>query len=153
MPARIVVVHDDVVLLEAIEAALRAEGHDVAGFNNSLLAWDALTAGNRAEVLVTRIRFPPGQPHGVALSRHARAHRPAVRVLFVALPELQFHTEGLGAFLAVPVSPADIVTAVSRLLAITDPPDPPTCHSGLRVACPFRRDGIVASVTGISGGV
>ena len=124
MPARIVVVQDDVAFLAAIEAALRAEGHDVAGFSSSLLAWDALTASNRVEVLVTRIRFPPGQPHGVALSRHTRAHRPAVRVLFTALPELQVHTEGLGAFLAVPVSPADIVTAVSRLLAIADPPDP-----------------------------
>ena len=124
MTARIVVVQDDVVFLAAIEAALRAEGHDVAAFSNSLLAWDALAAGNRAQVLLTRIRFPPGQPHGVALARQARAHRPAVRVLFTALPEFQVHTEGLGAFLALPVSPADIVTAAARLLAIADPPDP-----------------------------
>ena len=92
---------------------------------SAVLAWDALKVGNRVEVLVTRIRFPPGQPHGVALARHARAHRPAVRVLFAALPEFQVHTEGLGAFLAVPVSPADIAMAVARLLAIADPPDGP----------------------------
>jgi DNA-binding NtrC family response regulator len=122
MPARIVVVQDDVAFLAAIEAALRAEGHDVAGFSSSLLAWDAVGAGNRVEVVVTRIRFPPRQPHGVALSRQARSHCPAVRALFVALPELRIHAEGLGTFLALPASPADIVAAVSRLLAITDPP-------------------------------
>ena len=76
MPARIVVVHDDVEFLAAIEAALRAEGHDVAAFSNSLLAWDALAAGNRVEVLVTRIQFPAGQPHGVALSHQARMGHP-----------------------------------------------------------------------------
>ena len=64
------------------------------------------------------VQLPPGQPHGVALAHQARVHRTAVRVPFTALSEFQFHTEGLGAFLALPVSPADIVTAVSRLLAI-----------------------------------
>ena len=110
------------MFLAAIEAALRAEGHDVVGFSTSFLAWDALAGGNRVEVLVTRIRFPPGQPHGIALSHRARTGRPSVRVLFTALPELRIHTEGLGTFLALPVSPADIVAAVSRLLAIPDPP-------------------------------
>jgi DNA-binding NtrC family response regulator len=127
MPARIVVVQDDVVFLAAIEAALRAEGHDVAAFSNSLLAWDALASRNRVEVLITRIRFPAGQPHGVALSHQARMGHPGVRVLFTALPEFRCHTEGLGTFLPLPVSPPDVVLAVSRLLAnaVLPPLTPP----------------------------
>jgi hypothetical protein len=46
----------------------------------------------------------------------ARQKQPGVRVLFVAPRELAPHTEGLGAFMAVPVTVANVVTAVTRML-------------------------------------
>jgi DNA-binding NtrC family response regulator len=117
MPARIVLVHDDPAFLDPLESALQAKGHDVAAFDDSLLAWDALQAAQHVEILITRILFPPGKPHGVALAQWARCSRPKVRVLFIAQPELEAHTEGLGLFLPTPVSVPKIVEIVARLLA------------------------------------
>lgn len=124
MPARIVLVHDDGAFLAEVATALAAEGHEVAVFEDSFLAWDALGSGSRVEILITRIQFAPGHPHGIALAHQARVHRPEARVLFVARPEFQFHAAGLGTFLPLPVNPAEIVATVSRLLAITEQPLP-----------------------------
>ena len=117
VPARIVLVHDDPVFLNTLATALRADGHDTAAFSNSMLAWDALTAAHKVELLITRVRFPAGSPHGVALALHARDARPGVRVLFMAVPELRSHAEGLDMVMLLPVTPAEIVATVARLLA------------------------------------
>jgi DNA-binding NtrC family response regulator len=117
MPARIVAVHDDRCFLDCLTAALQAQGHEVAAFDDSILAWDALHAAQHVEVLITRIRFPSGTPHGIALAHWAQANRPRVRVLFTALPELEPHAEGLGLFLPMPLSVPKVVEIVARLLA------------------------------------
>ena len=117
MPARIVVVHDEPAFVEPLATGLTTVGYDVATFNDSLLAWNALEAANKVELLITRIRFPPGKPHGVALAKRACANRPGVRVLFVALPEFECYTEDLGVFPAMPIDPAQVVAAAARLLA------------------------------------
>ena len=80
-------------------------------------ALEALEASRHIETLVTRVRFAPGRPNGVTLARLARIKRPGIKVLFTALPEFQKYTEGLGDFMALPVSAADVVQAVRRLLA------------------------------------
>jgi hypothetical protein len=46
----------------------------------------------------------------------ARVKRRGVKVLFVALPEFQVHTDGVGEFLAMPVAAADVVAKVSEML-------------------------------------
>jgi DNA-binding NtrC family response regulator len=117
MPARIVVVHDARSFLDPLAAALRLQGHDVAAFTDSLLAWDALAAAKRVELLVTRVRLGDGKPHGIALAKWARSNRPEVRVLFTARPEMQQHTEGLGMFLATPVEVPKVVDVIVRLMA------------------------------------
>jgi DNA-binding NtrC family response regulator len=120
VPARIVVVHDDSSFLEPLAATLRVRGHEVAAFHDSMLAWDALEAASKIELLITRIEFARGKPHGVALAHRALANRPAVRVLFTESPELQPFAADLGAFLAVPITPAEVVREVNRLLGTTD---------------------------------
>jgi DNA-binding NtrC family response regulator len=116
VPARIVVVHDDLSFLVPLAVALRDNGHEVAAFDDPIAAWDALKSGHRVEVLVTRIQFAAKKPHGVALATWTRANRPSVHVVFVALPELQVHATGVGTFMAMPVAPAEVVTTVERLL-------------------------------------
>ena len=43
--------------------------------------------------------------------------KPGVRVLFVARDENREHTEGIGEFLAVPVTGPEIAATVKRILA------------------------------------
>jgi DNA-binding response OmpR family regulator len=79
-----VVVHDDPTFRDPLVASLKADGHEVAGFADSNVAWNALEAAHLVEILVTRVNFGEGKPHGIALARSARFRRPTVQVLFVA---------------------------------------------------------------------
>ena len=117
MPARIVVVHDDGAFLGLLSADLMAAGYEVAAFDDSLAAWDALEAAKKVELLITRIQFPTGKPHGVALARRALSIRPTVRILFTAMPDMQSYADDLGVFLAMPVSPTEVVETVNRMFA------------------------------------
>ncbi|MEJ0017422.1 MAG: response regulator [Acetobacteraceae bacterium] len=117
MPARVVVVHDDQQFIRATVTALEAAGYDVSSFTDTMSALDALQDAQRFDVLVTRVRFGPGQPNGVALARMAKLQRPTIRILFAALPDTQEFTEGLGDFLAAPVDPDDLVRAVTAALS------------------------------------
>ena len=116
MPARVVVVHDDPEFVARTATGLRVAGYDVATFTDTLAATDALDKAERiVEVLITRVLFPKGQPHGVALALMARMKRPGVKVLFVARPDTRGFTDGVGEFLPAPVATADIVAAVERI--------------------------------------
>jgi DNA-binding response OmpR family regulator len=117
VPARVVVVHDDVTFREPLVSSLKADGHDVMGFADSALAWDALRTARAIEILVTRVDFGAGKPHGIALARWARNQRPMVRVLFLAREMFQLEAMGLGEFLALPVSIPEVAEAVGRLLS------------------------------------
>jgi DNA-binding NtrC family response regulator len=117
MPARIVVVHDEPQFREFVVTALLVAGYDTKAFAGSMAAIEALEAAQRIELLITRVRFPEGTPHGVALASMALTQKRAVRVLFVAREENREHTEGLGEFLAVPVTGPELVATVNRMLA------------------------------------
>jgi DNA-binding NtrC family response regulator len=117
MPAQIVVVHDDRNFFDGALTALRTAGYEVALFTNSMSPARALRDARRIEVLITRIRFPEGMPHGLALARSALLTRPGLKVLFVAAPATQDLAERLGQFLPMPVRPAKVVRMVNRMLA------------------------------------
>jgi DNA-binding NtrC family response regulator len=117
MPARIVLVHDNADFLDRAAAAIRAAGYDVATYNASMPALAALEAAQTVELLITRVTFPAGTPHGVSLARVARRNLPSLKVLFIAQPEHQEHTEGVGEFMPVPVSIPELVDRVSAMLA------------------------------------
>lgn len=89
----------------------------MAAFADPVLAWEALRSTSEVEILVTRVQFEPGKPHGVALAQWARERCPAVRILFVALPEFEADIEGLGILLPRPVSVPQVAEAVVRMLS------------------------------------
>jgi DNA-binding NtrC family response regulator len=120
MPACIVVVHDDPQFVETAVAALTSAGHDVRTYTDTMAAMEALDAAQRLEILITRVAFPPGQPHGMAFANMARVKKPRLRVLFVGLPENRGHTEGIGSFLPLPVTTDELVDAVNRMQADID---------------------------------
>ena len=117
MPAQIVLAHDDAEFVENAVMALRDAGYEVTAFTDAMSALAALEAAQRVEVLITRAQFPEGQLNGVALALMARRKRPGVKVLFVALPETQEHTEGVGEFLPTPARADDVVKVVDRLVS------------------------------------
>jgi DNA-binding NtrC family response regulator len=117
MPGRIVVVHDHPSSVEGIESALRTAGYDVATFADTMTAIDALDRAQDIDMLITRTGFPPGQPHGVALGKMARVKRRDIKVLFVGAAERLEHTQGVGEFLAAPVTARDVVAMVGEMLA------------------------------------
>ena len=128
MPAQIVLVHDDKSFLEEVAAAFAALGHDIAAFERSITALSALEAAERADVLITRLSFPPGNPNGVSLARSARLRRPGIKVFFAGPEQLREYTEGVGEFLPSPISVSELVETVTRSLAEQHQPasDPPT---------------------------
>jgi DNA-binding NtrC family response regulator len=117
VPARIVIVHDDSRILVPVVTALRAAGHDVRDFADPMVALDALKPDGRAELLITRMRFPPGKPNGVALARMAMNRRPGLKVLLTAHPSFAEHADGVGEFLPAPLDPAETIAVVERMLA------------------------------------
>jgi len=67
-------------------------------------------------VLITRIRFPNGTPHGLALARRAHSYCRHVQAVFIAPPEMAPYTDGLGLFVATPINPAVVAEVVGELL-------------------------------------
>ena len=120
MPAPVLVVHNEQETRDLAVTALRAAFLEAIGFDDPMAALDAMEADSRVRVLVTRVEFGPGKPHGVALARMVRVKRPGTKVVFVARAEYEPHTEGLGVFLPMPLNPDILVATVGRLLASRD---------------------------------
>jgi DNA-binding NtrC family response regulator len=78
---------------------------------------DALTAleNARFEILITRVRFPPGRPNGVALARMALLKRPGIKVVFTLAPENVEYAEDLGEFVVAPIEMQELVATVARI--------------------------------------
>jgi DNA-binding NtrC family response regulator len=117
MPARILVVHDDSTFREPLAASLKTSGQDVASFADISTAWNALDAAERMEILVTRVNFGPGKPHGVALARSARFRKPGIRVLIVARSVYAEDAAGIGLFLPNSATVSRVADTVERMLA------------------------------------
>jgi len=122
MPAVVLVVHDDLEVRALAMAVLRAASFEVAGFADPMAALDALEANPHVRVLVTRVLFGPGKPHGVALALMVRAKRRGIKVVFIARKETEPYADGLGVFLPMPLNPDILVATVSRLLRSPDAP-------------------------------
>jgi DNA-binding NtrC family response regulator len=120
MPAAVLVVHDEQTIRELAVLALRTAFLEAVGFDDPIKALDAIEASSRVRVLVTRVTFAPGKPHGIALARMVRTKRPGTKVVFVAREEHAPHAEGLGVFLPSPLNPDILVATVSRLLVTRD---------------------------------
>lgn len=71
MGPRIIVVHYDPEFLAGAAQMLQQAGFEVAAFENSLAAWDAVKQSG-LEMLIIKVGVPDGQPNGVALAQMAR---------------------------------------------------------------------------------
>src|SRR3954463_3977007 len=98
MPAPICLVHNDRTMRAPMLAALRAAGYEVAAFEDPLRAFEAVEAGGRVRVLVTRIDFGSGKLNGIALARMVKLKRLPIGTVFVARRQFQEVAEGLGEF-------------------------------------------------------
>jgi len=81
-----------------------------------MAALDALSAAERVDLLITRIGFPPGKPHGISLARMAKSRRPAIRVLFTTRPEFVGHIGDIGEVLPTPIDIPTLLAVAERLL-------------------------------------
>ena len=114
MPANIILVHDDPEFIEGAVAALSLAGHKVVAFREPMEALNALETA-QFEILITRARFPVGQPNGVALAQMARMKRPWIKVVFTVAAENLEHTEGIGEAVIAPIDIAELVATVGKL--------------------------------------
>jgi DNA-binding NtrC family response regulator len=115
MPANIILVHDDPKFVEEAAAALVRAGHQVATFQDPHEGLNALETAERFDILITRVRFPPGRPNGVSLAQMAQMRQPRIKVLFTVAPENIEYTEGIGEFVAAPIDIPELVATVARL--------------------------------------
>jgi CheY-like chemotaxis protein len=117
MAAKIVIVHDNPDFRDSAEAVLLAAGHEVWSYSTALAALVAINGLPPINLLITCVRFPPGESNGVALARSARLKHRDIKILFVTAPEFQMEAEELGTFLAAPASISDLLQAVQKVLA------------------------------------
>ena len=76
MPTHIAVVHDDPDFLDRIEVALSGAGDDIRTYSTALAALIALDEPHPIDVLITRMRFSPGESNGLSLALSARRLNP-----------------------------------------------------------------------------
>jgi DNA-binding response OmpR family regulator len=124
---RILVVETDLPLLVEMKQSLEQAGHDVVVACGSMAAWDYLTGATPPDLLVTRLRFGPGEPPGTALGLHAASSRPRIPVVYIpASLELAEHADPEhGTVLVKPFAMTELVKAVAQLLAAGDSASPP----------------------------
>jgi hypothetical protein len=80
---------------------------------------EALTAleAAQAEILITRARFPIGQPNGIALAQMAQIKQPWIIVVFPVAAENVEYTEGIGEVVIAPIDIAELVASVAKLVS------------------------------------
>jgi DNA-binding NtrC family response regulator len=116
MSANIIFVHDDPEFLEEAAAALRLAGHKVATFREPMEALCALETAP-FEILITRARFPIGQPNGVALARMSRMKQPSIELVFTVAAENAEYTEEFGETLTAPIDIPELVAVVASVVS------------------------------------
>jgi DNA-binding response OmpR family regulator len=116
---RILVAETDLPLLVEMKHSLEQAGHDVVVACGGMAAWDYLTGATPPDLLVTRLRFKPGEPPGTALGLYAANQRPRLPVVYIpASLDLAEHADPEhGTVLVKPFAMAELVEAVTQLLA------------------------------------
>jgi len=114
--AQILVVQTEPDFLDQIVTMLSRAGHTVHPYLDPMAALDALESLAQVDLLITRVRFGEGNPHGIALALMAHTMRHGIKVIFTARQEFAVEAEGLGEFMIAPVSVSDLEETVARLL-------------------------------------
>jgi CheY-like chemotaxis protein len=114
----VLVVEDDEAFAYVAAKIVERAGHRVITASGSLAALNVLDAGRWIDLILTDIRMPPGEPHGFALCKMARARRPHLPVIFMtAYPNLAEHADPDDTVLSKPLDEAVLVAEVNARLA------------------------------------
>ena len=85
---KVLIVEDDDALAYATSRYLEKEGYDTIVSLSSMEAFKELEK-NKVDAVITDIRFPRGEPHGLALGRMIQDKFPEIPIIFItAYPEL-----------------------------------------------------------------
>jgi CheY-like chemotaxis protein len=116
--ANVFLVEDDLAYLYVARRILEGLGHSVTSHANSGDAWDAITSGASIDLLLVDLRFPPGQPNGVALAHHARMKKLGLPVVFMTAHAelLEKVGDDLGPVLLKSIPPVELGAAVEDAL-------------------------------------
>jgi DNA-binding NtrC family response regulator len=88
MAGKVIVVEDDAPFCYALGKALQQAGYEVESYISSTGAWPFVGASARFDLLLTDLKFPQGQPSGVALARSALYHHPGLPIIYMtAFPQ------------------------------------------------------------------
>lgn len=132
----VLIVEDDRSVRNTMCRALRDAGYGVSPYGSSHAALSALEGDGPAEMLISAVRMPPGQPHGFALARMARIRRPDIKIIYVtAYPELAKDDSAaeLGPVIQKPFAVDELVSQVAAQLADTNVPiSSPAAADGIR---------------------
>jgi hypothetical protein len=116
----ILLVHSDLQFNNILGSALSSCGYELSSFTGSMPAIDALEGDRWPDLLITRTRFPDGQPPGPALARMALMKCPGIKVQITGLKEFAEYAEGIGDFYPHPVDVARLIDDAGRLLTAID---------------------------------
>ena len=115
--ATILLVEDDEASRYAASRELQTAGHRVIAVDGSMRALD-IAAAEKIDLLVTDVRLPPGQPHGLALGAMLRNRLPDLPVVYVTgSPELvDGEAHGLYRILPKPIAAGILRATIGEML-------------------------------------
>jgi DNA-binding NtrC family response regulator len=119
MPTRVTVVHDDASIRTDLVNALVRAGYEAVGFADTRTALPAIEADQHIAMLITRVSFRVGMPHGVSLALMLRSNHRSLKILFLAQPKMVEYAEGVGEILVSPVPTEAVMAKVREMLSLS----------------------------------
>jgi DNA-binding NtrC family response regulator len=116
---RILAVFPEPGFRAGLTVALRARGLNVRTCSDSMRALAVLDQDS-ADLIVTALEMPPGNPHGFALGLMAKYHRASMRVLVLAEPQKIDRSTAERAGIRVVGHPATVADAAAIVTDILD---------------------------------
>jgi DNA-binding NtrC family response regulator len=118
----LLLVEDDDAIRGCLAEGLGMAGYRVIAVPTSTEGLRELKSDHAIDLAIFDIQMPPGQPHGFALSRMARFHRPQLPLVLMSghpeLAEADEPPEGSRVFLK-PVRVPELLEIIGALLATT----------------------------------
>lgn len=115
VPARILVVEDEVLIRLALADALRGAGFSVVEASNADEALSYLQAGGHIDLVFSDINMP-GSLNGLELALRIRDDFPFLAIILTSGYELTQKLNGIGRFIQKPYAMDHAVAAVGEML-------------------------------------
>lgn len=115
MPGKVIIVHDNKKFLSDLTAATAAAGFMPIACENTMIALELLDTSHDFTLLITRIAYASGFPHGLSLALIARRKIIGLKVLFVGRPELAEYVSDIGDFLPFPIEANCVIAKIKSM--------------------------------------